>query len=118
MYRYTTSEQSRTVDHAGHIWEEWRAYVCDTTDAPSYVTGASSGLCCHTCELIIVDVTPDELAEWERSLIGDPDPCAAVREAENREQWAREDAASAAGAEEYGWDRDPVSGRYLTPDGS
>jgi hypothetical protein len=53
MYRFTT--HAAVTDHADHVWEEWHAYVCDLSDAPEWVTGDMSGLCCHTCQLIIVD---------------------------------------------------------------
>jgi hypothetical protein len=55
MYGYTTSRQNPAVNHADHNVEEWRAYVNDISEAPAYVNGDSSGLCCHDCELIIVD---------------------------------------------------------------
>jgi hypothetical protein len=54
-YRFTTTADETLVDHADHIYEEWRGYVNDLTDAPAYVNGDSSGLCCHTCQLIIIE---------------------------------------------------------------
>lgn len=59
MYVYripTTSDES--ILHADHIWEEWHAYVNDITDAPEGVNGDSTGICCHTCQTIVVDPTP------------------------------------------------------------
>ena len=53
MYTYTTT--ASVLDHADHNVEEWRGYVNDLSDAPEYVNGNSSGLCCHDCQLIIVE---------------------------------------------------------------
>jgi hypothetical protein len=56
MYSYVKrSETVSPVDHADHIWEEWHAYVCDISDAPSFVDGNSTGVCCHTCQTIVID---------------------------------------------------------------
>lgn len=70
-YRYTHRRAERMIDHADHTWEEWHAYVCDLTDAPEWVTGDSTGLCCHTCELVIVDQAPTDLSVDE--LVADLD---------------------------------------------
>ncbi len=58
-YVYVKSTESPIVEHAAHNVEEWRAYVCDLSDAPEYVNGDSSGLCCHDCQTIIVDTIPE-----------------------------------------------------------
>lgn len=55
MYRFTTSADARTVDHVHHNGEEWHAYLCDLSDDPEWVTGDTSGWCCHDCQLIIVE---------------------------------------------------------------
>lgn len=53
MYRFVTLESF--TPHSNHMWEEWHAYVNDLTDAPDFVTGDSAGICCHTCQLVIID---------------------------------------------------------------
>lgn len=52
-YRFTTSADARAIDHADHNYEEWHAYLA--ADAPEWVTGNATGVCCHDCRLIIVE---------------------------------------------------------------
>lgn len=54
MYGYTSTGTG--VAHADHIGEEWHGYLNDISDAPAYVDGNSTGWCCHTCELVCVDM--------------------------------------------------------------
>lgn len=54
-YSYARASEERISAHAEHNAEGWHAYVNDLTDAPSYVDGNSTGICCHDCRLIIVD---------------------------------------------------------------
>lgn len=78
-YRQAT-KPSEALEHADHTVEEWHAYVCDTSEAPSWATGNASGLCCHTCEVVLVEVddrgvaiAPVEVAdgpEYEFACLG------------------------------------------------
>lgn len=43
-------------DHTGHIWETWHAYVNDPENFPKWVTDDDSGVICHTCHTVYVDV--------------------------------------------------------------
>lgn len=58
-YRFVKSTDSPIVAHAEHNVEEWHGYVNDLSDAPEYVNGDSSGLCCHDCRTIIIDTTEE-----------------------------------------------------------
>ena len=51
MYTHTTA--GKPVDHAEHVWEEWNAYLA--AELPEGVSRNDTGLCCHTCETIVVD---------------------------------------------------------------
>lgn len=55
MYSYTTSADARAVDHAEHNRESWHAYVNDLSGAPSWVDATATGVCCHDCQLVIVE---------------------------------------------------------------
>lgn len=67
-YRYVRNTDETMTAHADHNGEEWRAYVNDTTGAPDYVTGDSSGYACHDCEVIIVDVSADDVPADETRM--------------------------------------------------
>lgn len=54
MWTYVLGTVSDMIPHAYHTWEEWNAYVNDLTDAPEWVDGNDSGLCCHDCQTIVV----------------------------------------------------------------
>lgn len=54
MYGFTTSADERVIDHAEHAIEEWHAYL--SSEYPEWVTPDATGVCCHTCSTIIVDV--------------------------------------------------------------
>jgi hypothetical protein len=53
MYEYEMG--GSILLHAEHNYETWHAYVCDISDAPDGVDGNSSGICCHDCQIIIVE---------------------------------------------------------------
>lgn len=53
VYAFTTTATTPVVEHADHIWEEWHAYLAD--ELPEQFDREDSGLCCHTCHLVIVD---------------------------------------------------------------
>lgn len=52
-YTFTTSADDQISAHADHTWEEWHAYV--SSNVPEHIGNAASGICCHTCRVIIVD---------------------------------------------------------------
>lgn len=54
MY-YFVKRNSITIpaDHAEHAWEEWHAYL--SSDHPEWVNADDTGVCCHTCGVVIVD---------------------------------------------------------------
>lgn len=56
MYEFTTSLASKPVDHADHAWEEWHAYLSCDDNLPGWIDGDDSGLCCHDCQVIVVEV--------------------------------------------------------------
>jgi hypothetical protein len=56
---YSYSRTESVIAHAAHTWEEWHAYLSDTSDAPEWAQGNARGLCCHSCQLVIVDVDAD-----------------------------------------------------------
>lgn len=49
MYTFTYGSP---VEHAGHVWEEWHAYL---GEYPESATANDSGICCHTCRTIIIE---------------------------------------------------------------
>lgn len=53
-YTYTDSNATNIVEHAEHIFEHWNAYLAD--ELPANVSRDATGICCHSCELVIVDV--------------------------------------------------------------
>lgn len=57
-YNYTDTNATSVVAHADHVWEQWHAYLTD--ELPEGIDRAASGICCHTCGLVIVDVLTDE----------------------------------------------------------
>lgn len=42
------------IEHAEHTWEVWSAQV-SPGDLPTWVSRDDTGVCCHTCEVIVVD---------------------------------------------------------------
>lgn len=56
MYDFVKKSASNTlVQHADHLWEEWKAfYSAEWPDFP--IDGNATGICCHTCHLVIVEV--------------------------------------------------------------
>lgn len=52
-YTYTTSADAQITAHADHAWEQWHAYL--SSGVPDHIGQDASGVCCHTCQLIIVD---------------------------------------------------------------
>lgn len=51
-YTYTTGSP---VSHAAHTWEEWHAYLA--AELPEDVSRDATGICCHTCKVVVVDTT-------------------------------------------------------------
>lgn len=58
---YTFTTTGRAADHAEHVWEGWNAYLSSQV-LPDGVTADDTGICCHTCEMIVVD-RADEIAD-------------------------------------------------------
>jgi hypothetical protein len=52
---YTYTDTASVIEHAEHIWEEWHAYTDYSDEKPAELDGNASGICCHTCSLIIVE---------------------------------------------------------------
>lgn len=53
MYSFTDTNTTNVVEHADHIWEQWNAYLA--SELPENVDRNATGICCHTCSLVIVD---------------------------------------------------------------
>lgn len=53
MYRFTKRAGQSFLPHAHHAWEEWHAYL--SSEYPEWVSANDTGVCCHTCRLVIVD---------------------------------------------------------------
>jgi hypothetical protein len=51
--RYSDTES--VIDHAQHLWEEWHAYLSCDDELPEWVDGDASGICCHSCSVIVVE---------------------------------------------------------------
>jgi hypothetical protein len=57
MYTYDTTS-SNMIPHAKHDWEEWHAYLVDC-NLPENISGDATGICCHTCFLVVLDVSAE-----------------------------------------------------------
>jgi len=68
-YSFVTKTAEPIVDHAEHTYEEWHAYLSGA-DLPSWVLGSDTGICCHTCETIIVDQVIGLAADGEPIVDG------------------------------------------------
>lgn len=55
MYSFVKRNDDNIARHFSHAWEEWHAYLCDLEDAPEWVGDDDCGICCHTCETVIVE---------------------------------------------------------------
>lgn len=104
-YKRSTAEE-RARHAAACTWEEWHAYVCDISEAPSWITGNDTGLCCHSHGLILVDErAPEFPAEYEFACIGaitcNPMVDEHGRECERVNDEARAEFYFALAAEQY-----------------
>lgn len=62
---YTYTRTGQLVDHADHNWEEWHGYLDANLHEEQVIAlgldldGNDTGVCCHTCHLVLVeDRTP------------------------------------------------------------